>query len=293
MSYRPDEKDFMDYLYGELDGQEKLRFEHYLQEHPEAQQELKGFQQLQSMLGAVKDKEVIAPPLVIGDMRRSIWHTPYLRTALAVAASLTLVLLVGRFSGLQMRSSDGELVLSFGEPKVRTEPVAAAPTLTAQQIQQMIDASVTTNSDALQTNWKQSQAALDESIRKNMAANSGRIDNLVKQASAASQEQVSQYVASIQAENAKLVKDYFQLTATDQKKYIENLLVDFAKYLQQQRIDDLKLVQSRLNNIEQNNDHFKQETEQILSSIITNVGTPNNNLATPKNAATPKKVSMY
>jgi len=49
-------------------------------------------------------------------------------------------------------------------------------------------------------------------------------------------------------------------------------LVDFSKYLQQQRNDDLQVVQSRLNNLEQNTDVFKQETEQILSSIITTVG---------------------
>ena len=285
MSFRPDEKDFMDYLYGELEGQDKARFERYLQEHPEAQQQLRGFQQLQSMLATVKDKEVIAPPLVIGDTQRSIWHTPYLRTVLAIAASLTLILLVGRFSGLQMRSSGGELVMSFGEPKSRIEP-AGAPALTAQQVQQMIDASVTTNNDALQANWKQSQAALDESIRKNLALNSGKINDLVKQASSASQDQIRQYVSNIQSENKQLVKDYFQLTANDQKKYIENLLVDFAKYLQQQRAEDLKLVQSRLSNIEQNNDLFKQETEQILSSIITTV-------SAPTNTATPKKVSMY
>jgi hypothetical protein len=286
MSYRPDEKDFMDYLYGELEGQEKVRFEHYLLEHPEAQQELRGFQQLQSMLGTVRDKEVIAPPLVIGDTRRSIWHTPYLRTVLAIAASFTLVIVVGRVSGLQMRFSDGELVMSFGEPKVKTES-AAAPSLTAQQVQQMIDASVTTNNNALQTDWKQSQAVLNESIRKNLAVNSVKINDLVKQAASASQDQIKEYVAGIQAENKQVVKDYFQLTASDQKKYIENLLVDFAKYLQQQRTEDLKLVQSRLSNIEQNTDQFKQETEQILSSIITNVA------VAPSNAATPKKVSMY
>ena len=285
MSYRPDEKDFMDYLYGELEGQDKVRFEHYLQEHPEAQQELRGLQQLQSMLGTVKDKEVIAPPLVIGDTQRPIWHTPYLRTVLAIAAAFTLVILVGRFSGLQMRSSGGELVMSFGEPKARVEP-PATPTLTAQQVQQMIDASVTTSNDALQANWKQSQAALDASIRKNLAVNSSKINDLVQQASSASQDQIKAYVSNIQAENKQVVKDYFQLTANDQKKYIENLLVDFAKYLQQQRTEDLKLVQSRLSNIEQNNDLFKQETEQILSSIITNV-------SAPSNAATPKKVSMY
>jgi hypothetical protein len=284
MSYRPDEKDFMDYLYGELEGQEKLRFERYLQENPDAQKELQGFQQLQSMLGTVKDKEVIAPPLVIGDTRpRPFWQTPYLRAVLAVAASLALVLLVGRFSGFQMKFADGEMLLSFGAPKPKAEP--AAPALTQAEVQQMIDASMSNNNNALQANWRESQAALDESIRKNLAANSGKINELVKQASSASQDQISQYVAGIQTENARLVKDYFQLTATDQKKYIENLLVDFAKYLQQQRTDDLKLVQSRLNNIEQNNDLFKQETEQILSSIITTVSVPN--------TATPKKVAMY
>jgi len=70
------------------------------------------------------------------------------------------------------------------------------------------------------------------------------------------------------------VKDYFQLTSTEQKQYIENLLVDFAKYLQQQRNDDLQFVQTRMNSLEQNTDILKQETEQILSSIITSVGNP-------------------
>jgi hypothetical protein len=53
------------------------------------------------------------------------------------------------------------------------------------------------------------------------------------------------------------------------------LLVDFSKYLQQQRSDDLQLVQSRLNNMEKNTNVFRQETEQILSSIITTVGNKN------------------
>jgi hypothetical protein len=72
----------------------------------------------------------------------------------------------------------------------------------------------------------------------------------------------------------QLVKNYFQLTATEQKDYIENLLVDFSKYLQQQRTNDLQVVQTRLNTLEQNTGVFQQETEQILSSIITTVGNP-------------------
>jgi methionyl-tRNA synthetase len=78
-------------------------------------------------------------------------------------------------------------------------------------------------------------------------------------------------VSGLQAENMQLVKNYFQLTSSEQKQYIESLLVDFAKYLQQQRNDDLQVVQTQLNSLQQNTDIFKQETEQILTSIISTV----------------------
>ena len=75
----------------------------------------------------------------------------------------------------------------------------------------------------------------------------------------------------------KQVKDYFAMTSAVQKTYIENLLVDFADYLQQQRNNDLQLVQMKMNSLEKDTDIFKQETEQILTSIITTVGGSSNN----------------
>src|SRR5690349_13936312 len=102
MSYRPDEKDFMAYLYNEMEGHEKEKFERYLLENPEAQKELSSMQRLSTMMGAVKDKEVIAPPIVIGDVnRRFDWNTPYLKTILSMAAAVTLIILVGKFAGIQ------------------------------------------------------------------------------------------------------------------------------------------------------------------------------------------------
>jgi hypothetical protein len=146
--------------------------------------------------------------------------------------------------------------------------------LTAMQVQEMINSSLATNNESLQTSFELSQQKLDASIRKSLVSNSGNMDQLIREASTASQTQIREYVASIQTENIKMVKDYFQLTASDQKKYVEALLVDFAKYLEQQRNSDLQLVQTRLNSMEKNTNVFKQETEQILSSIITTVGNP-------------------
>jgi hypothetical protein len=70
-----------------------------------------------------------------------------------------------------------------------------------------------------------------------------------------------------------MVKSYFQLNSAEQKQYVEGLLVDFSKYLQQQRNDDLQVVETQLKSLQQNTDLFKQETEQILTSIISTVGT--------------------
>ena len=156
--------------------------------------------------------------------------------------------------------------------QLKKEPVTAG--LTQDEVQQLISVSLEKNNMQVQASLEETSKKLDASIRRNLALNSGNIDKLVKEASGASQEQIRQYVEMIRTENMQQVKDYLQLTSTEQKQYIENLLVDFSKYLQQQRNDDLQLVQTRMNSLEQNTNLFKQETEQILSSIIYTVGSP-------------------
>lgn len=277
MNSKPDEKDWMAYLYGELEGSDKERFEQYLLENPEGVEELEKYKSLRNILARVEDKEVIAPPIVLDGKNRHIWDVPYFRTILSIAASLLLIMLVGKMTDARLNITGNEFRLSFGSPKpevglIETSEIQAA--LTPQQVQQMINASLENNNLAIEATWKENEQKLTSSIRKNLALNSGKVDQLVKEASNASQDQIREYVSGMQTENMQLVKDYFQLTSTEQKNYIENLLVDFADYLQQQRTNDLQVVQTRLNSMEQNTDIFKQETEQILSSIITTVGNP-------------------
>jgi hypothetical protein len=274
MSYKPDEKTMIDYLYGELEGQEKAKVEEYFRLNPEARLQFEKLAGVKSMLREVKDKEVIAPPIVLGEAnQRRLWDIPYLKTVMSIAASLVLVILAARVSGARVSISENEFRLSFGEVPAApmTEPVSQ-PSLTAVQVQQMIRQSLDENNSILNTNWKESQKALEASIRTNLVTNSGKMDDVIKKASSASQEQIQQYVSAMQTENMQLVKDYFKLTASEQKQYIEGLLVDFAKYLQQQQKDEMQLVQVRLSNIEENTNVFKQETEHILTSIISTVG---------------------
>ncbi len=265
----------MAYLYGELEGSEKGKFEQYLLTSAEARMELEKLKGLRSVLSHVQDKEVIAPPIFIDSntsKRNSFFQSTTFKTIIGIAASLLLLMMVGKMTDTRVQFSGNEFTMSFGE--VRTQPeerVVEVPTgLTANEVQAMINNSLADNNQVVQTSLDESQKKLNESIRMNLVANSKKVDENLKQASLASQEQIQQYVSSLQTGNMEVMKDYFKMTSNDQKQYIEDLLVDFAKYLQQQRNDDLMFMQARLNNLEQNTDVFKQETEQILSSIITN-----------------------
>lgn len=275
MAYKATEQELMAYLYGELEGAEKEALEKHLLENAEARAEFEKLKSLRTLMGSVKDKEVIAPPLFLGDSRKTrLLDTPYIRMVLSIAASLLLLMLVGKVVDMRVGWTDNQLSIGFGEPAERTAPVSPLPasTLTQSQVEQMINSALSQNNVTLQTNWEATQRTLDASINRNLNLNSAKIDRLVKESSTASQEQVREFVSGMQAENLKMVKGYFQLSSTEQKQYIEGLLVDFSKYLQQQRTDDLQAVQTQMKSLEQNTDIFKQQTEQILTSIISTVG---------------------
>jgi hypothetical protein len=277
MSYKPDEGAMMAYLYGELEGSEKEKFEQFLLKHEEARAELEKLKGLRSVLSYVEDKEVLAPPIFIDNQnsKRNLFFqsTPF-KTIIGIAASLLLLLMVGKMTDTRIQFSGNEFKMSFGEveeqPVAIDKPAPATAVLTANEVQAMINHSLSDNISVMQASFDERQEKLNASIQKNLMVNSNKIDKNLRLATLASQEQIQQYVSSLQTGNMELVKDYFTLTSNDQKQYIEDLLVDFAKYLQQQRNDDLMLMQTRLNSLEQNTDMFKQETEQILSSIITN-----------------------
>lgn len=276
MSYKPNEAEWMAYLYGELDSAERERMEHFIAENAEAKAEWENLKALRNMLKYVEDKEVIAPPIVMSDDRqRRLWDYPYVKTILSIAASLLLLMVVGHLTNTSIATDNNGVLISFGEQKL-VKPIEGQTTLTLVEVQQMINASLSQNNTTWEANLAESRQKIDESIRKNLVANSRnseRVDALVQQVAAASRDQIQGYVASLQAENMKMMQNCLQLTSTEQKDYMENLLVDFAKYLQQQRNDDLRLLQTKITDVEQNSNLFKAETEQILTSLISNSST--------------------
>jgi hypothetical protein len=271
MSYKPDEATLISYLYGELDAKETEKVLGYLNQNPEELKKLHRLMDVSNVLKRTEDQEVIAPPIFMdqGSHASRFWQSGAFRTSMSIAASFLLLLVAARLIGPEISYSKGELRISFnGIPVEQKEVLSQASGITSNEVQEMINTSLVKNNELISTEWESNNKKLQASLRTSLASNSAKIDDLMKVASQASQDQVRSFVAGLQEDNLQLMKDYLQLSAKDQKVYVENLLVDFSKYLQEQRKQDLMLFQTRMTSMEKNTDQFKQETEQILASII-------------------------
>jgi len=273
MSYKPDESTLIAYLYDELDAKEAEKVQDYLDQNPEVVKKLQGFNEARNILSHANDQEVIAPPIFMDHAHASrFWQNSYFKTVMSIAASILFLLVAARLIGPEISYSGEELRISFNRDKQIEKPIAQTitPSISPVEVQDMINASLVKNNELVSSEWENNNKKLQASLKNSLTNNSEKIDELMKVASQASQEQVRTFVASLQQDNLQLMKDYMQLSAKDQKVYVESLLVDFSKYLQEQRKQDLMLFQTRMSSIEKNTDQFKQETEQILANIISN-----------------------
>jgi hypothetical protein len=272
MNYKPDESTLISYLYGELSEKEKAKLEDYFQQHPEELARLRRLDEVRGIMSHAQDKEVIAPPVFVDDSNvRPLWQSSYFKISMGIAASILFLLVAGKLLGPEISYSKGELRISFGN---KTEQALPSPSLTEEKVREMISSSLASNNELQKTMNQDDQKKLMQSL---VDMNSKKMDVLAKNASLASREQVQAFVGGLQEQNLKLMKDYFQLSTTEQKKYMESLLTDFSGYLQEQRKQDLQLVQSQMSYYEKNNNQFKQETEQILTSLISNPNRNKNN----------------
>ena len=271
MNYKPDENTLIAYLYGELDEKEQEKLALYFQEHPEELKHVQALAQARDIMGAINDKEVIAPPVFMDDHShgRPIWQSATVRWLSGMAASFLFLMVAAKLIGMEIYYSGGEARITFGKKQAVPAQTDAVSRLTVDQVQTMIRSSLVENNEFIAARWADNQRKLDESIRHRLDVNSKKTEDMMKNASLASQEQIRSFVDGLQNENLRSMKDYLQLSSAEQKKYVESLLVDFSKYLQEQRNQDLTLFQTRMSSMERNTDQFKQETEQILSGIIS------------------------
>ena len=263
MNYKPEESALIDYLYGELSAEETKKVEAFLSGYVEAQKELDELKSTLSMEGQLKDKEVEAPSftfnesskVVVGDVRSNDWW----KYPLGIAASVAFLMMMGYLTSFRVSNENGGLTIAFGEASPATEQ-----TFTKSQVQEMIADAMDRNSKLVD---QKITSATDDLILKTSQNQSAEVD----------QQLLNDYIMRLRQYNAETVARLLEDSELEQRRYTDQIIQDFAAFVDLQRQDDMGIIQARLDRISDDASSFNRRTDQILTSLFSIEETTNEN----------------
>ncbi len=248
------------YLYNELDSEQRAEVERYLAENPDLNRELAALKALRGKLALITDKEVIAPQAIKPTSAGKAVTFGPARVLLAAAASVALILVSGWLTRTHISWSGHELRISFGQPPVTGNTQG----ITTETVEAMIEAALAKHQPAGTSPPPDLKQQVHEWVRTALPARSSQPNQAID-------EYLKLYTANLYAENARIMREYLLMASKEQQQAIGELLVDMTRYLEQQRQNDLQNLYTRLNALEQNTELYQQQTDQLLTGIITSV----------------------
>lgn len=85
--------------------------------------------------------------------------------------------------------------------------------------------------------------------------------------------QVEMLITQVQQENAEIIEEYVLAAQEQQELQFQQTLATFAEYMDEQRENDLELMNYSLTSLEENTYNRFQQTDQVLGEIIQTVST--------------------
>ena len=215
---------FMDYLYDELEQDQRKELEQFVAQHPELQKELEELGDVRSLLQQLPVQDPAEQLVMVEPDQTGFqnWWNEFIsswvpqgnfaRTGMVMASLFILFVALGAFTQMEVSINDNGFKLAFGESE-----------------------------EAFQQGY--------------------------------SPEQVEYFLEQVRQENALMLSDAVQQIQQTQDEKLEQTLINFADYMEQQRINDLQVISSGINNMEEvYYDRFRQ-TDQVLGDLIQTVST--------------------
>ncbi|MEM9858817.1 MAG: hypothetical protein AAF843_15770 [Bacteroidota bacterium] len=268
MNYTPDEVTLINYVYGELSGEDKAKIEAYLNENPDLAEEIQGVNDTRKIMAAYENKEVIPPAdLFKSDLNISnSQNSSAWKMIMAVAASVSLILLVGFLTGFNTSYTDKGFQVGFDKSQSKSEEP-----IKLDQIEKLVRETLAQNREQQQRVFTSYLQILDSSNAAMLTKQKSELTTAINEQFKFDREQLDVYTQNLERKNAALVNQYFESSGLEQQVYVKNLLVDFTAYLEEQRIQDRDFYLNRLIDLKVASDLKQEETEQMLASIIKSV----------------------
>lgn len=271
--------ELISYLYGEMGEEEKILFEEELKQNTDLQAELAAFKATRSCLQAANEvQEAPALPILSshGPSESKApysrwWQSPWLQAAVF---AMTLMC-TAALTGLEMKWNREEgFFLRFGAADTQLKGVQTS----TQATHEVHSLSTLAAENAL---IRQLLLAQQDSLSQQVEALYGKLDSQLQQRITGlarqnqqvslSEDQFSSIRKELLRENYQLMTDLMEYGAEYQRSYNEQMLGEFAQYLDRQRSNDLQLISVALQDILQQNNIQQQETEILLGQLINHI----------------------
>jgi len=272
-------KELITYLYDEMSTEERQQFEIAMENNPELKREFEELKEMRQGLAQIQDKEVMEPFFLWGKQGSDFWASMFKRRNLlmfrpfiAVAASLVFVLLIGYMTNFTITYQDQSLYIGFNKAKT----IGSETNYTAEQVAQLVNEEIAKNNAYIfskltetENNMDSRFAALETSQNNQMTPSYATSDVVTK-------KELDIFLSSVRTNNLKVLKTYLESSSVQQQDYFQAVLTEFSDYVENQREEDLRLIRRSMITLQENQLTQKEETDEMLASILTTVNNQNN-----------------
>ncbi len=286
MSYKYNEIQVMDYVHGEMGESERQAFEAALKEDANLFAEVKEMQAMVHWMKETPEKEVIPPnPSFLNGNKpvhtqeKSVLLLPWMYKLMAVAASVVMVVLALGLLDVRVQLKDNTMAISVGP--IENQTAQPSENLSPAEVEAMIQVAMSKENTYhaqeiafLKEELNNTVAVLEQSTNKRMAS----ITNRPQATPEIPQEIIDGFISEMKVENVNMLQHLFEESEANQRTFTKELVADFADYLEQKRIEDLRTIENNMNRVLINSELKQLETDQVLASLMSNLGNNNEQL---------------
>jgi hypothetical protein len=271
-------KELITYLYDEMSTEERQQFEIAMENNPELKREFEELKEMRQGLAQIQDKEVMEPFFLWGKQGSDSWASMFKRRNLlmfkpfiAVAASLVIVLLVGYLTNFTITYKDQSLYIGFDDSSTQ----GSEAIYTQDQVAHLVNEEIAKNNAYIFSKLTETESNIDNRFA---ALENSQNTQLTPSyaADVVTREELDIFLANVRSNNLKVLQTYLQSSSVQQQDYFQAVLTEFSDFVENQREEDLRLIRRSLINLQEDQQAQKEETEQILASILTTVNNQNN-----------------
>ena len=272
-------KELITYLYDEMSTEERQQFEIAMENNPELKREFENLREMRKGLAQIQDKEVMEPFFLWGKQNSDSWASMFKRKNLlmfkpfiAVAASLVIVLLIGYLTNFTITYQDQSLYIGFN----KTNTKGMETTYSQEQVAAMINAEIAKNNTYIFSKLTETENNIDTRFASLENKQNSQMIPSYAASDVVTKKELDIFLSNVRSNNLKVLQTYLQSSSVQQQDYFQAVLTEFSDYMENQREEDLRLIRRSLITLQENQQTQKEETDQMLASILTTVNDQNN-----------------